>query len=80
MQSEEAEIFAAFVREYERIDGADMIARGVIKGTAPISDRFRRLQAKTTAPVAPRTREELSRAADELYARHEAAMHRRPVS
>lgn len=80
LQSAEAAHFASLVREYERIDGADMITRGFIKGTAPMNDRFRKLVAKTSAPVRIETREEMSRRADDLWERHERAMKARLVS
>lgn len=81
LQSEEAEHFASLVREFERIDAADMLTRGFIKGTQPVSERMRSLVAKATVHVPlPKTREQLSEEADELWARHMGGISQRPVS
>lgn len=80
LQREEAEYFRGLVREYERLDEADMITRGFIQGTQPISDRFGKLISKTRAPVAQKTREQLERDADELFALHASSIRARPVS
>lgn len=80
LQSDEADSLAEFVREYERIDGADMITRGFIRGTPPIAQRFLELRQKATGPVMPETVAELSRRADDLWRQHERAMKQRPVS
>lgn len=58
-------------REDERIDEALMVTQGFIAGTKPVVARARALQFKTQKPLEQATREELSRAADELWERHE---------
>lgn len=81
LQSEEAEHFRTLTREYERLDEAHLIAMGFSSlGNKPIAQRMRQLIAKTRAPVAQKTREELSTEADDLWARHNAALQSRPVS
>jgi hypothetical protein len=73
----EAERFAALVRESERIDAADMNARGYVQGTKPISDRLAALQRRMTVPPTLKTREELAADADALWAQHEGKIRQR---
>lgn len=80
LQREEAEYFRSLTREFDRIDEADMIARGFIKGTQPIAQRMQNLLSRVSVPVSKQSREELARQADELWAQHGRAMRSRPVS
>jgi hypothetical protein len=78
-QRDDAEYMAELRREDERIDEALMVTQGFISGTKPVVARAHALQFRTRKPLEQATREELSRAADELWARHESARNR-PVS
>ncbi len=74
-------MFASLTREAERIDLADLTARGFIQGTKPIHDRATALQLRVTAgPLTPTIAEELSKHADDLWNQHEKALKSRPVS
>lgn len=73
IQRKESERFDVLVREHERIDTADMITRGFIQGTKPLSDRLNSLLRKVDGPQvshAPETKEEMMQRAREQYARH----------
>lgn len=79
-QRDDAAYMDELKREDERVDGAQLVTMGFIKGTAPIIARRQALQSIILGPLVVESVEEIERRADELWAQHERAIKKRPVS
>jgi hypothetical protein len=69
-----------YMREEARIDLAQLVTVGHIKGTGPMISRRQELIQRYSAPIEERTLDQISQEADDLWAQHNRSTKNRPVS